>query len=120
MSLDKDPYQIETEYNNLLNERKDWMVGKQHSELNRDNFELKMQSKYAYLYVSSKRIFDKCMQGELDNKHNKGKLDMMINYLKQIHDNNRSQADVEKEFGQILADEYVNPIVNKIESEKKK
>ena len=43
--MDKDPYQIEKEVDSFISERKDWMVGKKYSSLNRDAFELKMQGK---------------------------------------------------------------------------
>tara|TARA_B100000927_G_scaffold245654_1_gene208297 strand:- start:104 stop:451 length:348 start_codon:yes stop_codon:yes gene_type:complete len=111
----KDPYQIEKEVNSFISDRKDWMVGKKFSSLNRDAFELKMQEKYAYLFVSSKIIFDKCISGDLDNKHQKKQLDDMLNYLKQIHDGTRTQDEVEKEFGQKLADKYVNPVVENLD-----
>ena len=68
--------------NGFISERKDWMVGKKFSSLNRDAFELKCKKKYAYLFVSSKIIFDKCISGDLDNKHQKKQLDDMLNYLK--------------------------------------
>ena len=34
----KDPYQIEKEVNGFISDRKDWMVGKKFSSLNRDAF----------------------------------------------------------------------------------
>ena len=46
----KDPYKIEKEVNGFISDRKDWMVGKNFSSLNRDAFEFKMQEKYAYFY----------------------------------------------------------------------
>ena len=39
----------------------------------------------------------------------------MLNYLKQIHDGTRTQDEVEKEFGQKLADKYVNPVVENLD-----
>ena len=89
------------------------MVGKKFSSLNRDAFELKMRKICICLYLLS--IFNKCISGELDNKHQKKQLDDMLNYLKQIHDGTRTKDEVEKEFGQKLADKYVNPIVENLE-----
>lgn len=113
--MSKDPYQIEKEVNGFISDRKDWMVGKKYASLNRDAFEANMKEKYAYLFVASKIMFDKCISGELDNKHQKQQFNEMINYLKQIHDGIKTQDEVEKEFGEKLSEKYVNPVVEKLD-----
>ena len=40
----------------------------------------------------------------------------MIVFMKQMFDGSRTKDDVEKDFGQVLADKYVNPVVNKLEN----
>ena len=117
--MDKDPYQVEKEVNSFISDRKDWMVGKKYASLNRDAFESKMKENYAYLFVASKIMFDKCLNGELDNKHQRKQFDEMIGFLKQMYDGSRTKDEVEKEFGQVLADKYVNPIVDKLENKEK-
>ena len=53
----KDPYQIEKEVNSFISDRKDWMVGKKFSSLNRDAFELKMQEKNMLIYLYLLRLY---------------------------------------------------------------
>lgn len=113
------PYTIESELNCLINDRLNWKTGKAYTDINLEEFNNKMKETYKYLNSASPMLFEKACSGFMDNKTN---LNMMRNMLKlsqNIYDGKCKQADADKYLGQQLANQYVNPIIEKLDKDNK-
>lgn len=110
-----DPYAVEIQLQQMINERKLWFTGKKYKDLNKEDFTTKMKDKFIYLYNASPLLFDKICSGFLDNNQNLAMITKMLSLSKDIYDGKKEQNDVDKGLGQVLADKYVKPIVDKLD-----
>lgn len=111
----KDPDKIWNESTNLKNDRFNWKMGKDYKDCNKEEFIKKMESKYVYLLESSSTIFKNIIE---DEKFDMNKLKYMIDMLRSMKEKKKTFESASKEVGQRFADEYVKPLVEKLDKEK--
>lgn len=109
-----DPYAVEIQIQQMMNDRKLWLTGKKYTSLNLEQFNKKMEEEYGYLKTASNVLFSKILSGFMDKPENMNMLMMMLKMSKDIYDGKRKQEDVDKGLGSVLAQKYVNPVVDKL------
>lgn len=112
-----DPYAVEMQIHQLINDRKLWLSGKKYTSLNLEKFNKKMEEEYAYLKMASNVLFNKVVNGFMDNPENMRMLSMMLKLSKDVYDGKNKQDEVDKHLGSILANKYVNPVIEKLDKE---
>lgn len=108
-----DPDKVWSEANSIVKKRKEWDEGKYMRGALIEDFTKEMKKLHPHIATSDK-IFDKC----INNDMNMNQLKEMLGYLRQIR-RGRSKEDVDKQVGQMMADRYVKPLVDKLDKEKK-
>ena len=114
-----DPYKIEKELVSLLKDRNRWRTGQGFKDLNPKQFQDQMKETYKYLHDTSETLFKGSFDGMFDTPAGRDRIKHMLKLMKDIYDGKKKQEDVDKQLGRELADEYVNPIVDKLEKDKK-
>lgn len=109
------PYKVEEELLSLLKDRNKWRLAHDFRQYNTDEFLEKMQLDYNYLYTTSETLFKSAFDGMFDTPAGRDRIKHMLTLMKDIYNGNRKQDDVDKLLGNELAEEYVNPIINKLE-----
>ena len=115
-----DPAKIRECVNGIILERKRWRNGEDYHGFTKKEFGEVMVSKYTYLSDNSKTMFEKCIDGEMDNPDQMQKLEYMLSMLERVQSKQNTYENVSKEIGQKFADEYVKPLVDKLDAEKNK
>lgn len=114
-----DPYKVEYELISLLKDRNRWRTGQCFKDLNPEKFQEKMKDTYKYLYETSETLFKGSFEGMFDTPAGRDRIKQMLILMKDIYDGKKKQEDVDKQLGKELANEYVNPIVDKLDKDKK-
>lgn len=110
----KDPDKIWQQANSLKQERYEWKMGLNHKDCNREEFITKMETTYSYLKESSNTIFKNLIEeDEFDMK----KLKYMIDMLNSMKNKNKTFENASKEVGEKFAEEYIKPLVDKLDKE---
>jgi len=104
------------EANALKKDRYEWKMGINHKDCNREEFVQKMEKTYDYLKESSPTIFNNLI--EQDNME-MDKLKYMLDMIRSMGEKKTTYENASKEVGQRFADEYVKPLVDKLEREKR-
>ena len=112
----KDPDKIWEEANALKNDRYRWKMGMNHKDCNREEFVQKMEKTYKYLKESSSTIFNNIID---EDNIEMDKLKYMLDMMRSMGEKKTTYENASKEVGQRFADEYVKPLVDKLEKEKK-
>lgn len=112
-----DPYAVEIQIQQMMNDRKLWLTGKKYTSLNIEQFNKKMEEEYEYLKTASNVLFSKVISGFMDKPENMRMLMMMLNLSKDVYDGKRKQDEVDKGLGAVLAQKYVNPVVDKLKKD---
>ena len=114
-----DPYKVETELISLLKDRNRWRTGQGFKTLNAKQFQEQMKETYNYLFTTSETLFKSSFDGMFDTPAGRDRIKHMLKLMKDIYDGKKKQEDVDKQLGRELAKEYVNPIVDKLDKDKK-
>ena len=112
------PYKIEVELISLLKDRTRWRTGQDFKDLNPTKFQETMKITYKYLYETSPSLFKGSFDGMFDTPVGRDHIKHMIKLMKDIYDGKKIQEDVDKQLGKELADEYIKPIIDKLEKDK--
>jgi len=112
----KDPEKILASVNFLMTSRDEWLSNKNYTDLNRNQFELLMQTKESNLFEECPTIFKQCIEGSMEMD----KLHYMLNMMKIVNKNEASYENITKAVGERFAEEYINPLVEKLDKEKEK
>lgn len=107
-----DPDKVWTEANSLIKKRREWNAGKYMCGAAIEEFTEKMKEMHPHIATSDK-IFDKCLNDDMDMN----RLREMLGYLRQIR-RGKSKEEVDKKVGEIMANRYIKPIVDKLDKEK--
>lgn len=107
-----DPDKVWSEANSLVKKRKEWDEGKYMPNTLIEDFTEEMRKQHPHIATSDK-IFYKCINKDM----NMNQLKEMLSYLRQIK-KGRSKEAVDKQVGQMMADRYVKPLVDKLDKEK--
>ena len=116
------PYLIEEELMNMIKDVKLYYHQSHVWEskiLSIDQFKHIMKEKYSYLAKSSEGLFMKCLSNQLRETQNLIRVQEMLHHLKNIYDGKVKQDVVDRHIGAKYAKEYVDPLVNKLDKEKK-
>lgn len=111
----KDPDKIWDEANKLKQDRYNWKMGKNFQECNKEDFTKRMETKYNYLFTSSSTMFKNLIE---DDKFDMDKLEYMINLMRSMKDKKKTFESASQEVGKRFADEYIQPLVDKLDKEK--
>lgn len=112
----KDPDKIWQQANSLKQERYEWKMGLNHKDCNREEFITKMETTYSYLKESSNTIFKNII--EQDN-FEMTKLKYMIDMMRSMKSKEKTFENASKEVGEKFAEEYIKPLVDKLDKAKK-
>jgi hypothetical protein len=112
-----DPYAVELQVHQLMGDRAKWMIGQKYPECNLEEFNKKMHTEYAYLQNASPVLFEKILSGFMDDQNNFNMMMRMLSLSKDIYDGKKKQDDVDKGLGQVLANKYVKPVVDKLDKD---
>jgi len=104
------------EANRFSTDKYNWKMGKDFKDCNETEFTTKMEIKYNYLKSNTSSIFNQIIQQE---KIDMDKLKYMLDMLRSIGKKQISFENASKEVGQKFADEYVKPLVDKLDKEDK-
>jgi hypothetical protein len=116
------PYKIEDELMKMIKDVKKYYHNNGVWEqviLPQEKFADLMKSKYEYLYKSSEGLFTKCLRNEFREKRNLARIEEMLKHLKNIYTGRIDRESVDKHLGAKYAKEYVDPLVNNLNEEKK-
>ena len=103
---------------NLIEDREKWINKEKYKTSNKKQFYSLMTEKYKELYTKTPTLFEKSCNGGFEKEEDIQKLEYMIEMSKKIQKDPSSFDNVNKEIGKKFADEYVNPIVEKLNKEK--
>ena len=112
----KDPDKIWEEANALKKDRYEWKMGLNHKDCNKEEFVQKMEKTYKYLKESSSTIFNNFIE---EDNIEMDKLKYMLDMMRSMGEKKTTYENASKEVGQRFADEYVKPLVDKLDKEKK-
>tara|TARA_B110000967_G_C18554204_1_gene396874 strand:- start:87 stop:494 length:408 start_codon:yes stop_codon:yes gene_type:complete len=111
----KDPDKIWEESNALKTDRHEWKMGINFKEYNELEFKSEMETKYAYLKMCSSSIYTNFLNGE---NLEMDKLKYMLDMMRSLKDKKMSHEEASKEVGATFAEQYIKPLVDKLEKEK--
>ena len=109
-----DPDVIEIQLDGLIRNQQDWMHGRAHKDLTKDEFITAMAHKYAFLNKASSRLFNKAVNGELATPQARANINQILGMLKQVAAGKISQKDADVIYGKQQAAKYVDPLVEKL------
>ena len=111
-----DPDLVEKSVKQLLVKRKSWEEGKTHVGCSLSEFETHMETECEYLSKNCVSLFKMTVSGNLNMDY----LMNMLNLMREVQSGHRKKDVADKIVGQRLNDVYVQPLVDKLEKEKKK
>ena len=109
-----DPDVIEIQLDGLIRNQQDWMHGRAHKDLTKDEFISAMTHKYGILNNASSRLFNKAVNGELATPQARANINQILGMLKQVAAGKLSQKDADVIYGKQQAAKYVDPLVEKL------
>jgi hypothetical protein len=109
-----DPDVIEIQLDGLIRNQQDWMHGRAHKDLTKDEFITAMTHKYSLLNNASSRLFNKAVNGELATPQARANINQILGMLKQVAAGKLSQKDADVIYGKQQAAKYVDPLVEKL------
>jgi hypothetical protein len=111
-----DPNQVDKNVKELLSKRNKWVEGKLYVGCSVEEFSVHMETEHDYLFKNAVTLFKMCVEGTLDMQ----KLTQMLMLMRQVQSGQHNKETADKIVGKKLADVYVQPLVDKLEKEKKK
>ena len=111
-----DPDKVDKCVNELLKKREQWENGTSYSGCSLSEFETHMETECEYLAKNCVSLFKMTVAGSLNMEY----LANMLNLMREVQSGRQKKDVADKIVGQRLADVYVQPLVDKLEKEKKK
>lgn len=109
-----DPDVIEIQLDGLIRAQQDWIHGRAHRDLTKDEFITAMCHKYAFLNKASAKLFNKAVNGELATPQSRVQITQILAMLKQVAAGRLKQQEADVIFGKQQAAKYVDPLVEKL------
>ena len=105
----------------LLEQREAWCDRTKYQGYDKTKFVNKMKDIFTELYYKTPTIFEKCCDGDFENEDEVEKLEYMLDMTRELRKNpsKKNYDNVTKKVGERFADEYVNPVLNKLNEDKK-
>ena len=104
----------------LMEEREKWTNKEKYQNLSKNDFIKIMMKDFEELYHFAPTLFEKCCVGDFEKEDEFNKLVYMLEMVKVIENKEDTYENVNKRVGEKFAEEYVNPIVEKLEEKRKK
>lgn len=95
-----------------------WKNKTDYHDFSEKEFREVMESKFPDFSKSKKILFEKCINGDFTQPQEMSKLMYMLDKMKAIQAQETNFEDASKEVGQKFADEYVQPLVDKLDAKK--
>jgi len=108
-----DPDKVWSEANSLIKKRREWDEGKYMYGVSIEDFKKEMRKLHPYISPRDP-LFNPCFDGTMEMN----RLKELLGYLRQIK-RGKSKEEVDKKVGEVMANRYVKPIVDRLEKEKK-
>lgn len=105
---------LELEITGLRRDRTKW---KSRGTQTMKDFRTEMETKYTYLAEKSVGLFEMAIKGVLNNPVQEAKMCHMLGLMRSAQSGQRSLKSAEKQFGQENFEEYVQPIVDRLDDE---
>ena len=102
-----DPDKVRADISGIRNCYSKWKSGQEFQNMDQNEFETEMTSKYSYLAENAKTLFGKCCTGDVDDE----KINYMISMMRKILKGSKTEHDASVKIGQKLVDEYVLPLI---------
>lgn len=105
----------------LIECRENWDNKTEFINYDKQKFVNEMKDKFDELYFKTPTIFEKCCNGDFDDESEIEKLEYMLEMTRQLRLNSSKENydNITKKVGEKIANEYVNPVLDKINSDKK-
>ena len=114
-----DPTVIFNIYMEISELRKKWLAKEIKKEMSKEQFERYLTNKYESQFEPKSKLLDKIVDGSLDNNPSElNRFLKMIDRLQEIKDGKITKEEQDKKIGREYADEFVQPLVNKLDSKK--
>lgn len=112
-----DPDKIWTDVIELIECREKWIEHTEFLGYDKQKFVNEMKDKFEELYFKTPTIFEKCCNGDFENESEFDKLEYMLDMTRKIRQNSSKDNydNITKIVGEKFADEYINPLVDKME-----
>lgn len=107
------PDKVLKEVNEIRDKRNKWDNGEYLRGKTIEEFSIVMEQEYDYLFKNAGTLFKKCIDNDIDMI----RLREMLSYLRQIQ-TGKSEETVTRQVGELLANRYVKPIVDKLDKDK--
>jgi uncharacterized protein YukE len=114
-----DPERVQTSIQSITKSRKNWRSREACRGKTFESFKEEMKKEYDYLATKCPILFDKSLNGDFEKGGELDKLNYMLGMMNKVNKKNTSFEDASKAVGQRFADEYVKPLVEKLDREKK-
>jgi len=110
------PDDVEKSVQTLLKNREMWLKGTKYPNCSLSEFETHMETECEYLHKNCVSLFKMTVNGNLNISY----LNNMLNLMRDVQSGKQKKDVADKIVGKRLADVYVQPLVDKLEKEKKK
>jgi len=104
----------------LIENREKWSVNQKFRGFNKNDFIRQMMRDFENLYSFCPTLFEKCCEGDFEQEDEFNKLVYMLEMMRKIENKEDTFENVNKKVGEKFAEEYINPIVDKLEEKRKR
>lgn len=104
----------------LIEEREEWVKQNRYKNFTKSEFVKTMMMNYDDFYHYAPTLFEKCCEGDFEDEKEFNKLVYMLEMTRVIENKEDTYDNVNKKVGEKFAEEYVSPIVEKLEEKRKR
>lgn len=82
----------------------------------KEHFKKNMRHKFRYIANNSETLFDKALRGDFAKDEEIAKLEYLFDKMNSIKSGRQSKDEAEKDIGQKFAEEYVQPVIDRLDT----
>lgn len=113
-----DPDELMKVIRQIRTDRDDWKLKKRFIKFNENDFVNYVQREYESFVKKAPGLFEKITKGDLDDPQEMSRLIHMVDRMRAIKNQETTLEDESKVIGQTYADEFVKPLVDKLDKER--
>jgi hypothetical protein len=113
-----DPDELIKVIQKIRTDRNDWKQKKRFLKFNENDFINYVKKEHEIFVKKAPGLFEKITSGDLDNPQEMVRLIHMIDRMRAIKNQETTLEDESKIIGQKYADEFVKPLVDKLDKER--
>ena len=114
-----EPDEVEKRIIEITKSRRQWRSKDACRGVSVGDFKKKMLEEHSDFLKKCPILFEKAVNGDFEKKDDQNKLKYMLSMMSKVNKKTHTFEDASKEVGQRFADEYVKPLVEKLDKEKK-